>query len=209
MKYYKLNFRGFSDSEEDIFGKKVLSENLSEEYCDLQAILDYCINEIKIKLGIALNKNKITEYQIVNHEDAGNLLVCEQDEYILLINEKILDKKENLISIIYHELCHLYQLEKLFKEKIIFWNYDSDCVSANDQNIEIAEKHLNVNNGHTEYWQELADKINNVLKPAYLIKAYLTSDEHKAIFSEAVDFDYFNLDFDGFSDSFEDIFGKE
>jgi len=207
LKYYKLNFTGFYDSEEDVFGKKVLTEDFTKPDLDIQIVLEDCIREIRTKTGVCVDATKIIDYQIANHDDAGNLVVCGQDKYLLIINKNALNKEENLKSIIYHELCHLYQLEILFKDKVIFWNNMIDHLSAAESMIELAEKHLNVNNGHTEYWQYLADKINTNIRPKFLIKAYLTPEERQSIFTEAIEENYFNLDFNGFYDTYEDIFG--
>lgn len=198
MNYYALNFDGFHDSFENIFGPDfVLTEDIDFIDTDLNETVLVCINDVNKLENI--HENKIVNCQLMATEDAANLLIVGQDQYTLLINKRILKNKDFLKAVIYHELCHLYQLERLFKEKVIFWNYDIDRLSASEQKVDSAIKHLNQNGGHTGYWQKLADRINSEIKPIIPVKAFL-SDKDKQQFFEALDINYFDLNFNGFKD---------
>lgn len=205
---YTLNFKGFSDTPEMLFGRSVTEALTSVDFNSIENIVDDCINNIKYRLGIILNKNSIEAIQLMNADQyAAQLLVVGQDRYMLLINPNKIDSEDALISAVYHELCHMYQLNKLFTEKIIAYNYFENKLAATDETKDLTIKHLNVNGGHTGYWQELADKINNTLKPARKIVAYLKENVNTITF-EVLEEDYFKLDFDGFYDTPEMLFGK-
>ena len=206
---YKLNFKGFSDTPEMLFGRSVTEALTNVDFNSVENIVDDCINNIKYQLGIILNKNSIEAIQLMNADQyAAQLLVVGQDRYILLINPNKIDSEDALISAVYHELCHMYQLNKLFTEKIIAYNYFENNLEATDETKDLTIKHLNANSGHTEYWQELADKINNTLNPVKKITAYLNESIEQLTF-EVLEEDYFKLDFDGFYDTPEMLFGKE
>ena len=206
---YKLNFKGFSDTPEMLFGRSVTEALTNVDFNSVENIVDDCINNIKYQLGIILNKNSIEAIQLMNADQyAAQLLIVGQDRYILLINPNKIDSEDALISTVYHELCHMYQLNKLFTEKIIAYNYFENNLEATDETKDLTIKHLNVNSGHTEYWQELADKINNTLNPVKKITAYLNESIEQLTF-EVLEEDYFKLDFDGFYDTPEMLFGKE
>ena len=206
---YKLNFKGFSDTPEMLFGRSVTEALTNVDFNSVENIVDDCINNIKYQLGIILNKNSIEGIQLMNDFNyAAQLLVVGQDRYMLLINPNKIDSEDALISAVYHELCHMYQLNKLFTEKIIAYNYFENNLEATDETKDLTIKHLNVNGGHTEYWQELADKINNTLNPVKKITAYLNESIEQLTF-EVLEEDYFKLDFDGFYDTPEMLFGKE
>lgn len=206
---YKLNFKGFSDTPEMLFGRSVTEALTNVDFNSVENIVDDCINNIKYQLGIILNKNSIEAIQLMNADQyAAQLLIVGQDRYMLLINPNKIDSEDALISAVYHELCHMYQLNKLFTEKIIAYNYFENNLEATDETKDLTIKHLNVNGGHTEYWQELADKINNTLNPVKKITAYLNESIEQLTF-EVLEEDYFKLDFDGFYDTPEMLFGKE
>jgi hypothetical protein len=206
---YKLNFKGFFDTPEMLFGRSVIEALTSIDFNSIENIVDDCINNIKYQLGITLNKNSIEAIQLMNADQyAAQLLVVGQDRYMLLINPNKIDSEDALISAVYHELCHVYQLNKLFTDKIIAYNYFENNIEATDETKDLTIKHLNVNGGHTEYWQELAEKLNNTLNPAKKIAAFL-KENINAITFEVLEEDYFKLDFDGFYDTPEMLFGKK
>ena len=204
-----INFKGFYDTPETLFGR-VIAEGLDNvDFNMVSTVVDECINNIKVKLGISLNQRSIEAIQFINVDKyAAALQVIGQDKYILLVNTNKIPNTDALVSSIYHELCHLYQLNKLFTLKLIGYNYFEDKIEVRDDNeSSILNKHLTDNAGHTEYWQELADKINTVIKPAIEITAYLTEDI-EPLKLEPLEEDYFALDFDGFYDTPETLFGK-
>lgn len=205
---YKLNFRGFSDTPEMLFGRSVTEALTNVDFNSIENIVDDCINNIKDQLGISLIKNNIEAIQLMATDQyAAQLLVVGQDRYMLLINPNKIDSEDALISAAYHELCHMYQLNKLFAEKIIAYNYFENSLEATAETKDLIIKHLNVNGGHTEYWQELANKINNTLQPARKIAAYLKENMNTITF-EVLEEDYFKLDFNGFYDTPEMLFGE-
>lgn len=201
---YRLNFKGFYDTRETLFGDA--SNDITEalvniDFSDIDRILDECINTIKTKLGISINKNSIEDIQFYNQADfAAHIMVTGQDKYLLLINLNKFANEDELVSTIYHELCHVYQLNKLFTEGILAYDYFiKDVAVLHEEDQKVLEAHLNDNNGHTLYWQELADKINTIVKPAEKITAYLTESVEN-IKPELFEADYFRLNFDGFYD---------
>lgn len=194
---YRLNFKGFYDTPEELFGCSVNEALTNVDFGNIEDVLIKCVNNIKTKLGVNLNLNSIDGIQFANLADfAAHLMVTEQDQYILIIHPNKIVDEDALESSIYHELCHLYQLNKLFTEGVMFYNRVSRGVEPTRQEYEdLLRAHLNDNNGHTIYWQELADKINSVIKPAKKITAYLT-EYVENIRSEPFEEEYFNLNFD-------------
>ena len=161
-------------------------------------------------MGITLNKNSIEDIQFVNLDKyAAQLMVSGQDRYILLVNPNKIDSEDALVSTVYHELCHVYQLNKLFSERIMFYDYVIlDVAAVHEEDTDLLKAHLNDNGGHTVYWQELADKINATIKPAKKITAYLT-ESIENIKPELFEADYFRLNFDGFYDTRKTLFGED
>lgn len=207
---YRLNFKGFYDTPESLFGYSINEALTNVDFGDIENILTECINNIKTKLGITLNKNSIEDIQFVNLDKyAAQLMVSGQDRYILLINPNKIDSEDALVSTVYHELCHVYQLNKLFSERIMFYDYVIlDVAAVHEEDTDLLKAHLNGNGGHTVYWQELADKINTAVKPTKKITAYLT-ESIENIKPELFEADYFRLNFDGFYDTRKTLFGED
>ena len=210
---YRLNFKGFTDTRETLFvdaSNSTVSEALADiDFSNIDHILTECINTIKTKLGIVINKNSIEDIQFYNQVDfAAQLMVTGQDRYLLLVNTNKINTEDELVSTVYHELCHVYQLNKLFTEKLMAYDYFINDVSAmSEEAVGLLQTHLNTNGGHTKYWQELADKINTMLNPAVKISAYL-NESIENIRAEFFEEDYFRVDFDGFYDTTETLFGR-
>lgn len=210
---YILNFKGFYDTRETLFGdtSNEITEALTNiDFSDIDRILDDCINTIKAKLGISINKNSIEDIQFYNQADfAAHVVPIEQDKYLLLINLNKFANEDELVSTIYHELCHIYQLNRLFKEGIMAYGYFKHKLTAlHEEDINLLQAHLNNDNGHTVYWQELADKINTIIMPAKKITKYL-NESVENIKPELFEEDYFTLDFDGFYDTRKTLFGED
>ena len=207
---YRLNFRGFFDTPESLFGYSIKEALTNVDFGDIEAVIKKCADAIRFKLGINVNQKSIEGIQFVNLDEyAAQLAVSGQDRYMLLINPNKIDDEDALVSTIYHELCHVYQLHRLFAERLMFYDHAiSDVSIINEEDSERLEAHLNNNGGHTIYWQELADKINAVIKPFKKITAYLT-ESVKNIKPELYEADYFRLNFDGFYDTRETLFGKD
>lgn len=207
---YRLNFKGFYDTPESLFGYSINEALTNVDFGDIEDIIKECADTIRFKLGINVNQNSIEGIQFVNLDKyAAQLAVSGQDRYLLLINPNKIDDDAALVSTIYHELCHVYQLHKLFTEQIMFYDHViSDISAVSEEDREVLEAHLNDNGGHTVYWQELADKINNVIKPAKKITAYLT-ESLANIKPELYETDYFRLNFDGFYDTRKTLFGED
>lgn len=210
---YRLNFKGFYDTRETLFGdtSNDITEALTNiDFSDIDKILNNCINTIKAKLDVSINRNSIEDIQFYNQADfAAHVMVTGQDKYLLLINLNKFASEDELVSTIYHELCHVYQLNRLFTEGIMAYDYFKNDISAlHEEDTELLKAHLNDNGGHTVYWRELADKINSIIKPAKKITAYLT-ESIENIKPELFEEDYFRLNFDGFYDNRKTLFGED
>ena len=211
---YRLNFKGFFDTRETLFGDSsagYVDEALTNiDFSSIEDVLVGCIKTIKSKFGISINKNSIEEIQFYNQANcAAQLLVTGQDKYLLLVNPNKIYNNEELVSTIYHELCHVYQLNKLFIEGVMAYDYFiKDITVVHEEDAELLKAHLNNNGGHTVYWQELADKINTIIKPAKKITAYLIESVEN-IKPELFEADYFRLNFEGFYDTRKTLFGED
>jgi len=207
---YRLNFKGFTDTREMLFGPTITEAISDVDFRSIEDVLTECVANIKSKLGIIINLSSIENVQFTNQAGiAGQILIIGQDKYILLVNPNVLNSEDELISTVYHELCHAYQLNRLFAEKLMAYDYFvNDIVAVNEEAVDVLKMHLNDNGGHTQYWQELADKINSVIKPAKKITAYL-NESVEAIHAELLEEEYFKLDFDGFYDTRKTLFGED
>ena len=210
---YLLNFKGFYDTRETLFGdtSNSIAEALTNiDYSDIDHILDDCINTIKTRLGVSIDKNSIKDIQFYNQaEFAAHIVPTEQDEYLLVINLNQFANEDELVSTIYHELCHVYQLSKLFKDGIMAYDHFKHNIAAlHEEDTELLQAHLNIDNGHTVYWQELADKINTIIKPTKKVTKYL-NESVENIKPEPFEEDYFSIDFDGFYDTRKTLFGED
>ena len=148
---YRLNFKGFYDTPESLFGYSIKEALTNVDFGELENILTECVNNIKTKLGITLNKNSIEDIQFVNLDTyAAQLMVSGQDRYILLITPNKIESEDALVSTVYHELCHVYQLNKLFTERIMFYDYAIlDVAVVHEEDTDLLKAHLNDNSGHT------------------------------------------------------------
>lgn len=207
---YRLNFKGFTDTREMLFGPAITEAISDVDFGAIEELLIECVANIKSKLGVIINLNSIENIQFTNQDGiAGQLLITGQDRYILLVNPNVINSKDELISTIYHELCHAYQLNRLFTEKLMAYDYlINDIVAANAEAVAILKAHLNANGGHTQYWRELADKVNSIIQPAKKITAYL-NESIEVIHAELLEEEYFKLDFDGFYDTRKTLFGED
>ena len=207
---YRLNFKGFIDTREMLFESTVTEAISNIDFGTIEDLLVKCVANIKSKLGVTISLDNIESIQFTNQAGiAGQLSVTGQDKYILLVNPNTINSKEELISTIYHELCHVYQLNKLFIEKLMAYDYlVNDIVAVNAEAVAILKTHLNVNGGHTKYWQELADKINSTLQLTKKVTAYL-NECAEIIRAELLEEEYFKLDFDGFYDTRKTLFGED
>lgn len=198
---YRLNFKGFYDTPEELFGCSVNEALTNVDFGDIENMLAECINNIKTKLGINLNLGSIDSIQFANLADfAAHLMITEQNQYTLIVHPNKIVDEDALESTIYHELCHMYQLNKLFTDGIMFYNSEGRGVEPSKEEYnDLLRAHLNDNNGHTLYWQELADKINTIIKPAKKITAYLT-EYVENIRPEPLEEEYFNLSFNNISE---------
>ena len=207
---YRLNFKGFTDAREMLFGSTITEAISNIDFGAVEDLLVKCVANIKSKLGVTISLDNIESIQFTNQAGiAGQLSVTGQDEYILLVNLNAINSKEELVRTIYHELCHVYQLNKLFTEKLMAYDYlVNDIVAVNAEAVTILKTHLNANGGHAQRWQELADKINSTLQPAKKVTTYL-NECAEIICVELLEEEYFKLDFDGFSDTRKTLFGED
>lgn len=201
---YRLNFKGFYDTPEELFGCSVNEALTNVDFGDIEDVVVRCADNIKNKLGINLDIGCVDSIQFANLADfAAHLMITERDQYTLVVHPNKIADEDALESTIYHELCHMYQLNKLFTEGVMFYNRVSRGVEPTRKEYgDLLRAHLNDNNGHTVYWQELADKINTVIKPAKKITAYLT-EYVENIRPEPLEEDYFNL---SFNDTYKEIY---
>lgn len=175
--------------------------NYSFDYNDIEDLLDECLLTLKSKLNININQAEIIDIQFMTMNQYHAVTIpAERKEYLLLFNREKINSKAQLINAIYHELGHIYQLDRLYNEKILAYDsFAHDLVAENKEDVELLKQHLNINDGHTKYWLEYAEKVNTIIKPDLLITAYV-DQQTQLIKEELYEPDYFKLDFDGFYD---------
>lgn len=168
---------------------------------EVKALVAERIKELN-KLGYSISADQIVEYVIQDTTaiTAGIKSVSE-NKYKFVI-AKLAARRKNykyLNTIIYHELCHVLQLEFLFNNDILY--YADNKLKTDD--LERATRLLLDNTAHTDLWYAYANKINKALLINLPIEKELTNKDLSDIFLESMfTREGIELDFDGFEDDF-------
>ena len=208
---YKLNFKGFSDTREMLFGKESdmdkkgfkvpnfitdkfdlpLYEEAEDEY--------YTVEEFKREVekritglaslgpACAISPNMITKYIIKDTTDitAGTKAVAEH-EYLFVIAKQAARKKNErfLDTIIYHELCHILQIEFLLSNGMLFYS-ENGVLTGNIENKMQVYKWYLADGYHTELWYAYVDKVNSAFAIDPPVDKLLSDKDLTDIFLES------------------------
>ena len=182
-----------------------LEEDISSEYYTIDEIkreVEKRIAELN-RLGYKFSANQVVRYAFLNHNRtiAGTNSV-DNHKYVFAMSKQAARKKnaKYLDTIIYHELCHMLQLEYLFDNELVYYKNGKRINAEEDQGI---IDDLLGKDGHTTFWQIFANKINRVLLINPPVAARLDDKDVSDIFLEGTftskDVEF---DFDGFWDDF-------
>jgi hypothetical protein len=182
-----------------------LQEDSLDEYYTIDEIkheVEKRIAELN-KIGYKFSANQVVRYAFLNHNrtTAGTNSV-DDHKYVFAISKQAARKKNEkyLDNIIYHELCHMLQLEYLFDNELFYYENGKRTNAEEDQNI---IDDLLGKDGHTAFWQIFVNKVNRVLLVNPPVAARLSDKDVSDIFLEGT-FTSRRVEssFDGFWDDF-------
>lgn len=137
------------------------------------------------RIGYNFSANQVVRYAFLNHNrtTAGTNSV-DDHKYVFAISKQAARKKNEkyLDNIIYHELCHMLQLEYLFDNELFYYENGKRTNAEEDQYI---IDDLLGEDGHTIFWQTFVNKVNRALSINPPIKARLDDKDLTDIFLES------------------------
>ena len=168
------------------------------------------INELN-KLGYSVHPEQIVYYELRDHKRTTAGLQPVADHEYLFVMSKYAARRKNeqyFDMIIYHELCHLLQIEYLFNGDFI--GYVNNKLLPDPDKAEYVHSVLRVAGGHTPLWKMFVNKLNRILAIEPPIAATLESSVETDIFSESlVQPEYKDFEFDGFFDYFPEVMTED
>ena len=145
------------------------------------------------RLGYQLSPDMITVQEIRSDAlcTAGVGPVAEH-KYKFVIAKLALRKKnaKYLDTIIYHELCHILQLEYLFDQHIIF--YENGKLKGDPVYKNLIDLWYIANSGHTPLWFKYVERVNTLLHIEPPIEQELRPEDLATVLLE--DYDINDLD---------------
>lgn len=130
---------------------------------DLKKLVEERIKELQ-KLGYKITSGLIVEYEIRDTKEitAGAKSVAD-NQYLFVISKYMARHKNDkyMDTVIYHELCHILQLEYLFNNAMIF--YTDGKLKASQDNRSYVTQMLQTNGAHTPLWYAFVNKVNRTL----------------------------------------------
>ena len=110
----------------DTFNLSLLEADNDNDYYtieELKVLVSDRIKELN-RLGYTVSADQILEYEIINTTDITAGIKSVSDKQYKFVIAKLAARRKNekyLNTIIYHELCHMLQLEFLFNNDLIFY----------------------------------------------------------------------------------------
>ena len=157
----------------------------------------YTIEELKVlvadrikelnRLGYKVSADQILEYEIINTTDITAGIKSVSNKQYKFVIAKLAARKKNekyLNTIIYHELCHMLQLEFLFNDNLIF--YVNGKLNGNRDKSDLVNNLLLNNGRHTYLWQAFAHELNTKLVINPPIEKELSDKDLSDIFLESI-----------------------
>ncbi len=190
----------------DNFDTTLLEAEIENDYYtvdEVKALVTDRINSLN-KLGYNISADQIIEYTILEgtHPTAGIKSVAE-NKYKFVIAKLAARRKNDkyLNTIIYHELCHILQLEFLFNNTLLY--YEDNKLKGAPDRLDLINRLYVENKGHTDLWYTYVNKVNKTLMINPPIEQELTNKDLVDIFLEnTFKKEGFELDVDGFEDDF-------
>ena len=159
------------------------------------------------KIGYDFSAQQIVDYLFTDETDptAATQSIA-PNKYKFRI-AKLAARKRNerfLDNIIYHELCHMLQLDYLFDSGMIL--YVEGKLKRNPEYRDQINAWLKADNGHTPLWYVFVHKVNATLAISPPVDKILNTEDLSDIFLEnTFKPDYEDFEFDGFFDYFPEV----
>lgn len=198
---------------EDDFNLPLFEDSGSADFYSTHEIHLEVVKRIKElnRLGYNISPGQIIEYEIHNRTSpTASIKPAGYKKYKFSIarlaarkrNEKYFD------TIIYHELCHVLQIDYLFETELCIFSDGKFKKSIADRpliNILLSDK-----GGHTDFWKTFTNNVNHMLKVDPPIEEVPREEDLIDIFLESTFSakkakEYEDSDFDGFSDYFPEV----
>ena len=158
----------------------------------------YTINEIKQEVDkriaklatlgarYLISQNCQIEYEIIKHEDrAACIEPIGEHKYLFRITDLVARKRNEkyLDTIIYHELCHILQIEAFVAIGLL--NYFDGVLGYDKSDKAAVDTLFFKNDFHTTIWYALIDGVNSAFKVSPPIDRFLDPKTEIDIFLES------------------------
>ena len=173
----------------DTFNLSLLEAGQDNDYYTIEELKVLVADKIKElnRLGYKVSADQILECEI---RDTTNIIAgikSVSDKQYKFVIAKLATRKKNekyLNTIIYHELCHMLQLEFLFNNDLIF--YASGKLNGNIAKSDLVNNLLLNNGGHTDLWHAFAHELNIKLFINPPVEKELSDKDLSDIFLESI-----------------------
>ena len=147
----------------DTFNLSLLEAGNDNDYYTIEELKVLASDRIKElnRLGYKVSTDQILEYEIRDTTDITAGIKTVSDKQYKFVTAKLATRRKNekyLNTIIYHELCHMLQLEFLLNNDLIF--YASGKLNGNIAKSDLVNNLLLNNSGHTDLWHAFAHELN-------------------------------------------------
>ena len=173
----------------DTFNLSLLEAGQDNDYYtieELKVLVSDRIKELN-RLGYKVLADQILEYEIRDTTDITAGIKTVSDKQYKFVIAKLVAKRKNekyLNTIIYHELCHMLQLEFLFNNDLIF--YASGKLNGSIDRSDLVNNLLLNNGGHTDLWCAFAHELNIKLFINPPVEKELSDKDLSDIFLESI-----------------------
>ena len=173
----------------DTFNLSLLEAGQDNDYYtieELKVLVSDRIKELN-RLGYKVSADQILEYEIRDTTDITAGIKSVSDKQYKFVIAKLATRKKNekyLNTIIYHELCHMLQLEFLFNNDLIF--YASGKLNGSIDRSDLVNNLLLNNAGHTDLWHAFAHELNIKLFINPPVEKELSDKDLSDIFLESI-----------------------
>ena len=173
----------------DTFNLSLLEADQDNDYYTIEELKVLVSDKIKElnRLGYKVSSDQILEYEIRGTTDITAGIKSVSDKQYKFVIAKFAARKKNdkyLNTIIYHELCHMLQLEFLFNNDLIF--YINGKLNGNIDRSDLVNNLLLNNGGHTDLWHAFAHELNIKLFINPPVEKELSDKDLSDIFLESI-----------------------
>ena len=183
--------KGFviSDFIYDTFNLSLLEAGQDNDYYTIEELKVLASDRIKElnRLGYKVSADQILEYEIRDIPDITAGINSVSDKQYKFVIAKLVARRKNekyLNTIIYHELCHMLQLDFLFNNDLIF--YANEKLNGNIAKSDLVNNLLLNNSGHTDLWHAFAHELNIKLFINPPVEKELSDKDLSDIFLESM-----------------------